>query len=134
VPFEGKRTVVTGGAGGIGALLVDRLRAAGADILVIDRIRPEDPSVRYAMGDLSSFDGIGVASALVAVSTPDILINLAGVQYFGPTELQTADQVVMHYMVNLVAPVLLARAQPPGRQRDDDPCPLHRPTAPCPGL
>lgn len=48
--------------------------------------------------------------------SPDILINLAGVQYFGPFSQQTSKSVHATYMVNLIAPVLLSQAVLPGMQ------------------
>jgi short-subunit dehydrogenase len=43
----------------------------------------------------------------------DVLINLAGIQYFGPFEQQSADSIALGYSVNLAAPTILARAVVP---------------------
>ena len=44
----------------------------------------------------------------------DVLINIAGVQHFGPLEQQTPEHLLASYMVNLVAPARLAQAVLPG--------------------
>lgn len=59
-------TLVTGGTGRLGAPLVDRLRASGADVRYTSRVaRPGDPA-RHAV-DL--VDGTGLDAALVGVHT-----------------------------------------------------------------
>jgi short-subunit dehydrogenase len=39
----------------------------------------------------------------------DVLVNLAGIQHFGPLEDQSPEHLVASYMVNLVAPVRLTQ-------------------------
>ncbi len=67
-------------------------------------------AARHVVVDLSTAAGIAEASAIVARERPDILINMAGVQFFGPAECQSSDEMYAGYMVNLVAPVSLCRA------------------------
>ncbi|MBX7250057.1 MAG: SDR family NAD(P)-dependent oxidoreductase [Caulobacteraceae bacterium] len=114
--FEGKRILLTGGAGGLGALITDRLVAQGAEVTVMDRAAPRD-GVPHLQADLSSSPGIDAAAEAVATTDWDVLINLAGIQYFGPVESQSADHVAASYMVNLVAPVRLTQAVLPSMKR-----------------
>ena len=62
------------------------------------------------MADLSTAEGIAEASAILERDEPDILINMAGTQYFGPAEGQSLEAMLASYMVNLVAPAALCRA------------------------
>ena len=112
MPFMGKRIVLTGGSGGLGRLVAAALVRDGADLTVMSRTRhDEGTSVsEHAAVDLSSAEGINEASAIVASKEPDILINMAGVQYFGPAERQSFDAMHAGYMVNLLAPAALCRA------------------------
>lgn len=115
--LEGSRIALTGGAGGIGSRLAHGLVQRGADVLVIDRHEPVTQGVRFAQGDLGCPEGIEEAARLIAAERPDILINLAGVQYFGPFQEQDSASVLAHYLVNLVAPVRLAQAALPQMRR-----------------
>jgi short-subunit dehydrogenase len=108
--LDAKKIVVTGGAGGIGALVVKELLARGADVLVVDRVPPPAANARYANGDLSTMDGVDAVAAEIAHEQPDILINLAGLQFFGPMEQEATAHLHASYMVNLIAPVVLTQA------------------------
>ena len=66
--------------------------------------------VRHVAVDLSTPDGIAEASTVVAREEPDVLVNMAGVQYFGPAECQSFEDMHDSYMVNLVAPAALCSA------------------------
>jgi short-subunit dehydrogenase len=115
--LEGKEIVLTGGAGGIGAILACELMHAGAAVTVIDRVGQLPFEAPYIRGDLATMDGLDKIAKTIADLSPDILVNLAGVQYFGPFENQTRAHLHMSYMVNLVAPVLLTHALMPGMKR-----------------
>lgn len=100
---------MTGGAGGIGSLAAQELRSAGAEVVIVDRASPADEKSHFLKGDLSTLDGIAVVAEALKRLNPDILINLAGAQYFGPFEAQRADHTLMTYTVNLVAPAILSQ-------------------------
>jgi short-subunit dehydrogenase len=107
--LEQKNVVVSGAAGGIGSLVARQLRARGARVTGVDlAMSPEcDESLR---GDLSTVSGMTELAQGLAGRRVDVLINLAGIQYFGPFEQQTAESIALGYSVNLAAPTLLARA------------------------
>lgn len=106
-----KRVALTGGSGGLGRVVAAELQREGAEVTVLSRTwNGNGISLRHVDTDLSSQAGIAAAAAFVAQEEPDILINMAGVQHFGPAEGQPLDQMHFSYMVNLVAPALLSRA------------------------
>lgn len=82
-PFEGRRCVVTGGLGFIGAALVHHLQGVGAVVTVIDALIPQHG------GDLRNLDGLDGVTLVRAdigdaeLVTPDIadaefVFNVAG--------------------------------------------------------
>jgi short-subunit dehydrogenase len=115
--LKGKRVVMTGGAGGIGSLVSKGLIAAGVDLHVVDRADRLPFDAGYLKGELSTAEGIADVGASIAAVEPDVLINLAGIQYFGPFESETDDHVLLNYMVNLVAPVMLTKAVLPAMRK-----------------
>ena len=111
--LERKRVVLTGAAGGIGSLVAARLRLAGAIVTGVDRVAC--PACHASIdADLSTEQGLGDIAATLAASECDILVNLAGVQYFGPMAEQTPAALWSGYVVNLIAPAMLVRAVLPG--------------------
>ncbi|TXK19434.1 SDR family NAD(P)-dependent oxidoreductase [Homoserinibacter sp. GY 40078] len=89
-PLLGSRALVTGGAGALGSVIVDRLVGAGADVVVVDldgeraatlaaSFADSGRVVESVAVDLTDFDA--VQEALGAVQTErgiDILVNAAG--------------------------------------------------------
>ena len=114
--FEGSSIVVTGGSGDIGRLVVEELTKAGASVVVVRRKVPEAGIAGGDEGDLSTQEGILATASRIAAIAPDILINLAGSQYFGPFVQQEQGDTHKAYMVNLIAPVLLSQAVLPAMQ------------------
>src|SRR3990167_9653289 len=85
--WSNKKVLVTGGAGVIGRVLVKKLEDIGADVVSIDRARPEEPSARirsHVIGDLKD-------CILDFVDFPQIVFHLAasfqrttiGPEFFG---------------------------------------------------
>lgn len=111
-PLEGQKIVLTGAAGGLGSLLVSRLRQRGAHVTGIDRVDCTtcDESI---VADLSDPAACALLGDRLAARHVDILANVAGLQYFGPLERQSAGRIVLGYAVNLVAPAVLASAVMP---------------------
>lgn len=107
--LDGKRVVLTGAAGGIGSLVAARLRGLGAHVTGVDRV--ECPSCdETIVGDLASPDGLRSLAIALTERQVDMLINSAGVQYFGPAENQSQECMWVGYAVNLIAPVALSAA------------------------
>jgi len=113
--FSGQKALVTGAAGGIGASVVARLRAAGAKVAVADRETSTIQADAHLPGDLL---GAGYADALPqkaeeALGGLDIVINNAGVITRGPvTEASDADWS-LSVGVNVEAPFRICRAAIP---------------------
>jgi short-subunit dehydrogenase len=113
-----KRIVLIGGSGGLGQRVAAELLREGAEITVMSRAWTGHANpVRHAVVDLSAAPGIAAACEIVARGQPDILINMAGVQYFGPAERQSFNDLHQSYMVNLVAPAALCTACLPAMKR-----------------
>lgn len=80
-PLGGRVALVTGGAKGIGAAIVDALLARGARVAVLDRDEiPADRVHASATADVSDYDAVSEAFRSIAerVGAPDIVVNNAG--------------------------------------------------------
>jgi len=87
VDLSGRTALVTGAASGIGAACVERLGAAGASVVAVDRDEAGLQALASRTGcrtvtcDLADLDGIADLPSDV-----DILVNNAGVQHVAPIE------------------------------------------------
>lgn len=110
--FDRKSVLITGASGGLGALVAQQLATEGAHVTALGRTRPAaaDAFLRH---DLSTAEGIEAAARDVEARPWDLLINLAGVQHFGPVETEDPAHLLAGYLVNLVAPVRLSQAVAP---------------------
>jgi len=98
--LNGKKVFITGGSGGIGRPLVNLLKQAGAEVSSFDR---------SSEGSLTeNLDRICVG---LLQETPDILINMAGVNSFAYCEEQPYEELID---LNLLAPMRLTQAVLPG--------------------
>lgn len=113
--FEGKRALVTGAAGGIGAAIVRGLRAEGARVAAADRDVAGVEADALLPGDLldaAHADGLAEA-ARSALGGLDIVVNNAGVITRGPvTETSDADWA-LSLGVNVEASFRICRAAIP---------------------
>lgn len=119
----GSRVLVTGASGGIGRQLTLALARKGAILLLADRPGEASDAVlaeAKALGaqatllatDLLQSDAPGqlAAQAMREAGGVDILINLAGIMSFKLFQDETADGIERLWRVNVIAPLLLARA------------------------
>ena len=103
--LKGKTAIVTGGAAGIGAAIVERLRDEGTRVEIFDL--KASPSV-----DITSYDA--VKSAVERVGPLDILVNNAGWDMFKPF-LQTDPAFWQKIIsINLVGAMNLLHCVLPG--------------------
>ena len=115
--LKNKKVILTGGSGGIGKFVAEQFIDDGAHLAVMSRGDKAPRGARHLKVELSTLEGIAAAQTIIVEEEPDILVNLAGVQYFGPIENQSLDELYMSYLINLVAPVALCQASLPAMRR-----------------
>jgi NAD(P)-dependent dehydrogenase (short-subunit alcohol dehydrogenase family) len=87
--FEGKRFVVTGAASGIGSAVAERLLAAGAEVVSLDRNTPTAAVTRHIEVDLANPRSIDAAVEQLDGQF-DGLMNVAGIPGTAPADLVLA--------------------------------------------
>jgi 3-oxoacyl-[acyl-carrier protein] reductase len=103
--FKGRTAVVTGGAQGIGAAIVKRLKASGAEVVVWDL----DGSPKVDVTDISSIE-----NALKRLPRVDVLVNNAGVAGENvPTINYRTEEWERVLRINLTSQFLTCRAVAP---------------------
>jgi NAD(P)-dependent dehydrogenase (short-subunit alcohol dehydrogenase family) len=109
--FENKRIFVTGAASGIGAATVELLRSEGAQVFGVDVT--DAPGIRFC--DVT--DGATITSAMQQAVDEmgglDVLVNVAGVNWFSKVEDITLELWQKHLDVNLTGPMLVTQAALP---------------------
>ena len=103
--LRGKTAIVTGGAAGIGAAIVERFRAEGAKVVVFDL--NGDPKL-----DITDYEA--VKKAVAGAGPVDILVNNAGWDMFKPflkTDPQFWQKIIS---INLVGAMNLLHCVLPG--------------------
>jgi len=116
--LHGRTAAVTGGASGIGRAVAQRLAAAGARVLVLDRDEDGAAAVAAEVGgehlaaDLS--DGAAIDALGLADRPVDVLVNNAGVQHVAAVQDFDPERFSFIQRLMLEAPFRLARAVLPG--------------------
>ncbi|MCC6718164.1 MAG: SDR family oxidoreductase [Acetobacteraceae bacterium] len=104
--LSGRRAIVTGHRGGIGAAVAALFAADGAEVVGLDL--PE-----FDLSDIATVEAR--AAALIAAGGPvDILVNCAGITVLGSVLETGLDEVQRVFAVNFLAPYALMRAVLPG--------------------
>jgi 3-oxoacyl-[acyl-carrier protein] reductase len=119
--IRGKKALVTGAASGIGRALTLALAREGADLYLVDidevnlaavarEARGFGVAVATQVCDLTQPAQISATvRSLLSEGAPHILVNNAGVAYYGATHDMTAEQWDRIMAVNLLAPLALVR-------------------------
>ncbi|WP_170576276.1 SDR family NAD(P)-dependent oxidoreductase [Ruegeria atlantica] len=113
--FAGKTALVTGAAGGIGASLVQRLRAGGARVAVADKWIDGIEAEAHLPGDLldATYADALPKAAADALGGLDIVVNNAGVIARGAVTETTDQDWTLSLGVNVEAPFRICRAAIP---------------------
>jgi short-subunit dehydrogenase len=120
--LEGKLVLITGAAAGIGRALALAMAGERANLLLVDidatrlaetaiAARSRGVTVDVCVADLASAEEVGRLAARVRHDYPqlDVLVNNAGVAYYGTTHEMSHEQWRRVMAVNLFAPIQLTR-------------------------
>lgn len=110
--LSGRTVVLTGASGGIGKPLLEQLLDKKSRVIVLGRAMTSGDLVEGVVWiecDLTNKDSLIAAANRVVAYAPDVLINLAGQQYFGRFEQQDDEALAQLLQVNLLAPMLLSK-------------------------
>lgn len=119
--LTGKKIVVAGATGGIGAQLVRLLHQSGAVIFITGRNREKLAALASSLSipldhtyatDLSDQQGVqALADEVQAqLGTPDILVNTAGIGIIKPMEQLSLEDFTASLQTNLVGAFLFVKA------------------------
>jgi len=119
--WKGKRTVLTGAAGGMGRILASELHRRGANLALVDlnaEAIAELTGSHVVAADLSTAAGCWDAAERCRklLGGVDILVNLAGINSFAAFEDEPAERIEKMMQVNLLAPMWLTNALLPEMQ------------------
>lgn len=110
--LAGSVALVTGASSGIGRATARALAARGAQVVALGRDAERLEGERAIVCDLA--DRAAVAHAVEQAGAVDLLVNNAGLGWAGSFVDVDPEDVERLVAVNLVAPILLARALVPG--------------------
>ena len=118
--FEGLTAVVTGGASGIGAAIVEQLLASGAKVAILDlAVQGANPSASAFATDIADSDSCqgSIARAAEELGGIDVLINNAGIGAQGTIEVNDDDEWMRVFNVNVFGTVRASRYSLPYLRR-----------------
>ncbi|MFC7341820.1 3-hydroxybutyrate dehydrogenase [Saccharopolyspora griseoalba] len=115
--LSGKRAVVTGAASGIGAAVVERLVATGAEVVAADRSErvaevAAGLGAHHEVVDLGDLDAAGELGA-----GADVVVNNAGFQHVAPVQDFPPETFAEILRVMVEAPFRIVRSALPGMYR-----------------
>ncbi|MFT7223142.1 MAG: short-subunit dehydrogenase [Cellvibrionaceae bacterium] len=108
--LENKVVLLTGAQGGIGGQLLVELKNAGAEVIAVGR--RQQPGMTQC--DLGNKNEVDTLCNDLRRRDIDVIINLAGLMYFGHAHQQTSDHLHTMMTVNLTTPIQLVQAVLPG--------------------
>lgn len=119
--LNGKKVVVAGATGGIGASLVKLLVQSGAEVFITGRNNEKLSNIAAAHGiPVSHFMAADISdgtqmemladTVLAQLGIPDILINLAGIGIIKPMEQLSLDDFSRSIQTNLVGAFLFVKS------------------------
>lgn len=113
--LNGKRALITGGAGGIGKAAAEHLAKLGAHVIIAD-VNPEaTEQVATELGGTPWVVDLSDTKALETVDiNADILVNNAGIQRVAPVSEFDPEAWRLIHRIMLETPFLLIRAAIPG--------------------
>jgi 3-oxoacyl-[acyl-carrier protein] reductase len=131
--IRGTKALVTGAGSGIGRAIAVALAREGVDICLFDI---DGAQLAGAVRDVESY-GVKVSSSICDLTRPDevaraldsllaswgglnILVNNAGVAYYGPTHQMSNEQWDRLLSVNLLTPIRLVRELLPALAAQDE--------------
>ena len=116
--LNGKTVFLTGAAAGIGRAIAIQLAAEGCHLFLVDvdadglqslkdQLVGHTACVWTCTCDLADADSVAqaLAAADEAIDVIDVVINNAGVAYYGPTDTMTPEQWDWLMSINLLAPI-----------------------------
>lgn len=115
IDLSGRRALVTGGAGGIGAAIARAFAEAGATVTVADLNAEGAQTLADEIGGRAWAVDLSDTAALADLRLDvDILVNNAGIQHVSPIEDFAPERFSFMLRLMLEAPFLLIRAALPG--------------------
>ncbi|MFF7682441.1 3-hydroxybutyrate dehydrogenase [Microbacterium sp. NPDC007973] len=114
IDLSGRRALVTGGAGGIGAAIARAFAEAGAEVTVADLHVEGAQALADEIGGRAWGVDLSDTAALADLKLDvDILVNNAGIQHVSPIEDFAPEKFSFMLRLMLEAPFLLIRAALP---------------------
>lgn len=114
IDLSGRRALVTGGAGGIGAAIARAFAGAGAEVMVADLHVEGAKALADEIGGRAWGVDLSDTAALADLKLDvDILVNNAGIQHVSPIEDFAPEKFSFMLRLMLEAPFLLIRAALP---------------------
>ncbi len=113
--LPGRRALVTGASGGIGAALVAKLRQEGARVAASDLMLDGCEAEALLPGDLkdAAFCDALPAAAVEALGGLDLVVNNAGVMRRGKITEANDEDLALSLAINVEAPFRICRAAIP---------------------